>query len=237
MVWIINKVGCSFMTIKQKQWQLYYLAYYVGEIDGIWGKQSKGATKSFQADNGLTADGIFGAKTETKSVEIIRGIQEAVGAYADGLAGQNTVAATKEYQKEHGLVADGIAGPKTRAAIADDGDWWGEIKYFTPEEFACRCGGKYCNGYPVEIQKKLVQTADRVRAHFGAPATVSSGIRCEKHNANVGGVSNSRHKYGKAMDFCIRGKDAKKVLAYVQQQPEIRYAYAIDSNYVHMDIE
>jgi acyl dehydratase len=37
------------------------------------------------------------------------------------------------------------------------------------------------------------------------------------------------------MDFRIEGKTSAQVLAYVQQQPEIRYAYAIDSQYVHMD--
>ena len=31
------------MTIKQ--WQLYYLGYYGGEIDGIWGAGSKAAQK------------------------------------------------------------------------------------------------------------------------------------------------------------------------------------------------
>jgi uncharacterized protein YcbK (DUF882 family) len=64
---------------------------------------------------------------------------------------------------------------------------------------------------------------------------VASGLRCEQHNANVGGVANSRHKTGRAMDFRIEGKTSAQVLAYVQQQPEIRYAYAIDSQYVHMD--
>jgi hypothetical protein len=38
------------------------------------------------------------------------------------------------------------------------------------------------------------------------------------------------------MDFCIKGKSATELLAYVQKQPEIRYAYAIDSRFVHMDI-
>jgi len=39
--------GADSMTIKQKQWQLYYLSYYGGGIDGIWGKQSKAAAIRF----------------------------------------------------------------------------------------------------------------------------------------------------------------------------------------------
>ena len=47
--------GEGSMTIKQKQWQLYYLGYYGGEIDGIWGAGSKADTVSFQKDNSVDA--------------------------------------------------------------------------------------------------------------------------------------------------------------------------------------
>ena len=57
------------MTIKQKQWQLYYLGYYGGEIDGVWGAGSKAATIRFQKDHGLDADGIAGVNTRAKIAE------------------------------------------------------------------------------------------------------------------------------------------------------------------------
>ena len=44
------------------------------------------------------------------------------------------------------------------------------------------------------------------------------------------------NKSDKAMDFTVRGKSAAQVLAFVKQQPEVRYCYAIDGNFVHMDI-
>lgn len=52
------------MTIKQKQCLLYYLGYYVGEIDGKWSSLSEIATKAFQADFGMSANGIVDSKTE-----------------------------------------------------------------------------------------------------------------------------------------------------------------------------
>ena len=107
--------------------------------------------------------------------------------------------------------------------------------HFNAQEFRCKCG-KYCNGFPAEPQEKLIRMADRVRAHFGVQADVSSGVRCETHNKNVGGVEKSRHKDGKAMDFRLRGISADLALPYIQSQPECRYAYAIDGNYIHMDI-
>ena len=170
----------------------------------------------------------------------------------DGKWGQLSETATKAFQKDYGITVDGICGDETEKALkhavsygmpakkedpVESGDFWDGIKYFKRDEFKCKCGGKYCDGFPVEPKSKLVTVADRVREHFGNPAIVSSGVRCKQHNSNVGGVANSRHMAGKAMDFCVIGETAKEVLAYAQAQPEIRYAYAIDENYIHMDIE
>lgn len=145
--------------------------------------------------------------------------------------------ATAAFQRDHGLTADGIFGPMTKAKILQlvcrQEDW---ARYFTREEFACRCG-QYCNGFPAEPDPKLVRIADGIREHFGAAAIVTSGVRCPTHNANVGGVVGSRHLSGKAMDFRITDRSAAEVLYYVNQLADIRYAYAIDSQHVHMDVE
>lgn len=225
------------MTTYQKQRQLYFLGYYGGEIDGAWGAKSKAATAAFQDDFGLEADGVFGAKTEAKTIEIVKIIQKAIGAEVDGIAGNDTATALRVWQKKNSLTADGIAGVNTRAKLGiKTVDFWATVKHFKKSEFACKCGGRHCNGYPAEINHTLIRVAERAREHFGKPITVSSGIRCSKHNANVGGVSNSRHKLGKAMDFHVQGMSASTVLAWVKKQPEIRYTYAIDSGYVHMDV-
>ena len=59
------------MTAKQKQHLLGYLGYYAGEIDGAWGEMSQAATRAFQRDYGLTADGIFGIGTEARIREVV----------------------------------------------------------------------------------------------------------------------------------------------------------------------
>lgn len=184
------------MNTKQRQALLFYLGYYVGAIDGVWGSGSKTACKAFQKDFGLTADGVCGTDTE-------KALKHSV-----------------------------CYGASKQQEASQSGDFWDGIMYFGKDEFACRCG---CGSS--EMEEKLIKAADKVRGHFGNPMTVSSGRRCATHNARVGGVSNSRHLSGKAMDFCVRGMSASMVLTYVEKLPEIRYAYAIDSNYVHMDIE
>jgi len=162
----------------------------------------------------------------------------------DGSFGSGSQQATRDFQADYGLEASGVFDGATEEMILraltgsaeKAGDFWEEVRYFKKEEFRCRCGGRYCDGFPVMPERKLVRLADRVREHFGVPMTVSSGVRCAVHNANVGGVSGSRHLLGRAMDFTVKGKDAQQVLAFVQAQEDVRYAYAIDGNYVHMDV-
>lgn len=165
----------------------------------------------------------------------------------DGLWGPASITATERFQMDYGLMVDGIAGASTqkalRGAVADtmppinvQDDFWAEIKHFSREEFRCKCGGAYCGGFPHEPEGQLVRLADTVREHFGEPVIVTSGLRCETHNRNVGGVWNSRHLTGRALDFRVRGKDSNAVLPYVQSLPGVHYAYAIDENHVHMDV-
>lgn len=174
-------------------------------------------------------DGSWGAKSKAATLDF----QKATGLKADGVFGEKTEtrilqAVAKGEKKKAATVPDKNVGSKT-------GTFWDNVKHFDRSEYACKCGK--CGGFPVEPKEKLVRAEDKVREHFGVPVRNSSGVRCSAHNARVGGVSNSRHLSGKAVDFCVSGFSASSVLPYVQSLPEIRYAYAIDRNYVHMDIE
>ena len=162
----------------------------------------------------------------------------------DGIWGERSAAATEKFQTDYGLVSDGIFGQLTEKEILEvvhtgrkPGVNWEDIRFFGRAEFMCNCGGKYCGGFPAEPVRMLVETADKVRAHFGKEAIVSSGVRCKQHNKNVGGVTNSKHLTGRAMDFCISCKKAPEVLDYVKSLPEVRYAYDIDGRYIHMDVK
>ena len=148
-----------------------------------------------------------------------------------------------QYLGYYTIQVDGLPGPGTTAAVTDrpqegqGGAFWSDIKYFTREEFRCKCGGKYCSGFPAEPQEGMVRALDTVRAHFGKAIIPNSGVRCPTHNANVGGVSNSRHLSGKAVDFAVPGKTASQVLEYLATLPDLGYCYDIDGTSVHMDIE
>lgn len=170
-------------------------------------------------------DGLWGEKSQRATIDFQRGYMAQTD--VDGIFGAATekrileVVATGEQPKE--------------SVNADTSDWWKDIRYFTRAEFRCTC--PRCGGFPVEPEETLVRLADQVREHFGAPATVSSGVRCQAHNDELdGSAKNSYHVKGKAMDFCIRGVPGAKLLDYVKTLP-VHYAYQINgSDFVHMDV-
>lgn len=255
------------MSIRQKQWQLFFLGFYgesTKDIDGIWGPNSEAGTLAFQEAVGIKTDGIFGISTENKSMEVVDNIQDVISPYAqsplynDGLAGPSTMAAMVWFQKAKGLTPNGTLDDVTRTYILNSvgtttggnedstpeedeeaivtGTFWDEIKHFTREELRCKCGGRYCNGFPAEPQELLVRLAERARIYFGAPAHNVSCLRCKTWNAQSGGVANSQHMYGEAMDIRIEGVSGDELLAFFLRQPEVRYAYKINSTNVHFDI-
>ena len=200
------------MTLKQKQALLAYLAYYDGPLDGLWGEKSQRATEAFQRDYQLTVDGIFGAATEKRILEVIATGEKPV---------DDKMSATEDKM----------------SAIAD---WWDEIQYFTPDEPNICCPCPRCVGkreYPTEA---LMKTADRIREELG-PMVPSSVRRCQAHNDELSGsAKNSRHIIGKAMDFnCPKSTPAQieACLTRRKNAGEIRYWYRMSSGWYHFDID
>ena len=200
------------MTIKQRQHLLAYLGYYVGQVDGDWGSLSKTACTAFQKDREITADGYGGPETD-------KALKHAV---ANDLFKREPVED----------VTDINVGNKT-----ETGTFWDHIRYWSREEFRCRCGGKYCNGFPAEPNQTLVELVDDIRHKAGRPGIPSSGLRCKTWNALQGGVANSDHMEGKALDFSIEGMSGSQLLALAQADSRTRYAYIIDGGWVHVDVE
>lgn len=172
----------------------------------------------------------------------------------DGVWGGGSKAATRTIQESAGLSVTGEIDKPTAAVIAEavaakivdsftvtepeTDDMWAGIKYFTPDEFKCTCKGRGCNGFPEPMSRTLLILLDGVREHYGVPVTISSGVRCQLRNSELpGSAYNSRHLQGKAADFSVRGKSASTVVAYLQALPGVRYTYAIDGSWVHVDVD
>lgn len=158
--------------------------------------------------------------------------------------------AVEQCQEDLGILADGVWGKQTEAAVLeavytyDDvpesdttGTFWNHIRYWSREEFRCQCGGKYCDGFPVEPDQTLVELVDDIRHAAGRPGHRSSGLRCKVWNGLQGGVGNSKHMSGKALDFYIEGLSGTQLLALAQKDSRTSYAYIIDGQYVHVDVK
>ena len=173
----------------------------------------------------------------------------------DGVWGGGSKAATRTIQERNGLTVTGDIDQSTAGVIAEaitakiveafnttdaepetDSVWDG-IKYFTPDEFACKCN-RYCDGFPEQISRNLLVLLDGIREHYGVPVTISSGVRCQLRNSErPGSAYNSRHLQGKAADFHVRGKSAQTVVDYLNTLPGVRYTYDIDGSWVHVDVD
>ncbi len=109
--------------------------------------------------------------------------------------------------------------------------------YFTPSEFACKCGCGFCKPDP-----RLIQTLNAIREALGKPVNVTSGCRCKAHNARVGGVTNSNHTHGTAADIQCAGVMPLNVWGLIKRLhregklPELA-GLGIYSTFVHVDVD
>lgn len=126
---------------------------------------------------------------------------------------------------------DGLYGNDTERLLKHVYNVTKHSKNFTPDEFICGCGGKYCTGYPDYMKAKQMEHIQAIRTHYGKPMTVTCGIRCKRFNAMLGGsIANSKHMTGKATDFYIQGvtdtlANRKKSIKWIKKLKNHSYTY------------
>lgn len=171
-------------------------------------------------------DGVWGQLSETA--------MNAFKADSKGLDIPNMPENAQEKALKHAVAYDLF---KTEPVKEETGTFWDEIEYFDRSEFKCKCGGKYCNGYPAEPDERMVRIVDQLRKNLGVPITIVSGLRCKTWNAIQGGVSNSQHMYGEAADIYAKGVSQSRVEQELDKIGGVRYHYAITgSSNVHFDV-
>jgi peptidoglycan DL-endopeptidase CwlO len=98
--------------------------------DGVFGRQTRRAVRTFQRAHGLLVDGVIGPVTggalgtrgagsgaPATAGSVTMSLQRALGVAADGEYGPITRAAVRRFQAAHGLGIDGVAGPQTLGAL------------------------------------------------------------------------------------------------------------------------
>lgn len=83
---------------------------------------------------------------------------------------------------------------------------------FAVGEFGCRC--TRCK--TILVDEGLVERLQQVRDHFDKAVVITSGYRCEAHNAEVSGAAGSRHTKGQAADFYIPGVAPAEIAKFAE---------------------
>lgn len=84
--------------------------------------------------------------------------------------------------------------------------------HFSFAEMACH--GEGCCGGAYACQPELMDALEALRAAVGVPLSVTSGYRCPKHNAAIGGHPNSAHLQGLAADISADGRLQYQILRH-----------------------
>lgn len=105
--------------------------------------------------------------------------------------------------------------------------------HFAMEEYRCDCDG-YCDGWPCAMDPELLDKIEALRCACGSPVIITSGVRCEKRNEEVGGITWSFHKRGAAADLYCPGMPIGQLAALAQEQGLNVLPY-YRSGYLHVE--
>jgi uncharacterized protein YcbK (DUF882 family) len=113
------------------------------------------------------------------------------------------------------------------------GDDMGDLStHFSRQELACRCCGQ------LKLDSRLLDGLEALRARAGVPVIVHAGYRCERHNAEVGGVPHSEHTRGLAADVHLPGLTLQRMYELAL---EVRHFAeggigVYDGGFLHVDV-
>ena len=101
-------------------------------------------------------------------------------------------------------------------------------QHFKKSELSCKCG---CN--QLQINMQLLYALEVLRRILGKPIIINSGYRCPKHNAKIGGVTNSQHVLGTAADIRVPGMTPQEVYMVAKYLFD---GLGVYDNFLHVDV-
>lgn len=109
-------------------------------------------------------------------------------------------------------------------------------RYFASDEIGCACG---CGFQAASAE--FLEHLDTLRERVGRPLLVNSFCRCPTYNQAVGGIPDSPHQQGLAVDFFCLADDLRQAIVrnwlaivHAAQLP-LRVEFGYD--YLHLDID
>jgi len=110
-------------------------------------------------------------------------------------------------------------------------EYWSKINHFKPHEFDSP--GEYESGL-LEMNPSTIEKLNDAREIAGIPFVINSGYRTPAHNRKIGGVANSSHIHGYAVDIAVtNSSDRYKIIEACVQVGFNRIG--IGRTFVHVD--
>lgn len=104
-------------------------------------------------------------------------------------------------------------------------------KNFTVKEIECKCG---CGQKNIDIL--MMYKLQQAREVYDNPIRITSGVRCFAWNKKVGGVENSPHIKGQAIDMFVASSNKRFLLVKALMISGFK-RIGIAFNFVHVDID
>ena len=108
---------------------------------------------------------------------------------------------------------------------------WTKVEHFKKEEFTCKCGCSLNN-----MNVEVVYMLDTARKFANIPFKINCGCRCEKHNKDVGGVEDSAHIKGLAVDISTRDDKSRFIIISALLKVGFSRVLLYDT-FVHCDMD
>ena len=107
-------------------------------------------------------------------------------------------------------------------------------EHFNSSEFLCPCCRR------ARVAPQLIQGLEELRRLLAAPVIVSSGFRCRRRNADIGGTAASQHPKGRAADVHTGGRHSVLELYQATRLVPVFLASGIGiyptGGFVHVDV-
>src|SRR3972149_1804632 len=108
------------------------------------------------------------------------------------------------------------------------------MNFFKAEEFLCKCGRPECDALRY-VHPDLIDKLNILREFLKVPLIITSGLRCEFRNRQEGGVKDSEHLVGEAVDIaCTTSGERFRIAKYGPRAGFHRVG--IGKTFVHLDL-
>jgi len=86
------------------------------------------------------------------------------------------------------------------------------------------------------ISKDIIQLLEVIRLAINKPLQVNSGVRSKEHNLKIGGVSDSSHLTGLAVDISIKDSVTRYKALNVLIKNGVK-RIGLHANFIHFDLD